>query len=236
MARIFISYKRDDKDVVFKIKGDIEKHVGESCWIDVDGIESDAQFVNVIIKAIDEAEIFLFMYSKKHTEITDFENDWTVREINYAQTKKKRIIFLNIDNTSLSDWFVMMFGLKQQVDVRSDVAMKKLYVDLLKWLKISNTSPEIKKVINIKKWWKNKTFSFLCVLGIVFILLVSIVRFIEKQRCIEKISIAIKNYEENQYDLNKIINLKNALDEYETLRFSKKNKYYKKGSDLLKKC
>ena len=64
MDRIFISYKRDDKDVVFKIKNDIEKHVGEKCWIDLDGIESDAQFVNVIINAIDEAEIFLFMYSK----------------------------------------------------------------------------------------------------------------------------------------------------------------------------
>ena len=92
--RIFISYKREDKDVVFKIKDDIEKHVGEKCWIDLDGIESDAQFVNVIINAIDEAEIFLFMYSKKHAEIIDFENDWTIREINYAQTEGKRIIFL----------------------------------------------------------------------------------------------------------------------------------------------
>ena len=143
--RIFISYKRDDKDVVFKIKDDIESNVGVKCWIDLDGIESDAQFVNVIINAIDEAEIFLFMYSKKHTEITDFENDWTVREINYAQTKKKRIIFLNIDNTSLSDWFVMMFGLKQQVDVCSDVAMKKLYVDLRKWLSIES---DVKKEYN----------------------------------------------------------------------------------------
>ena len=91
--RIFISYKRDDKDVVSKIKDDIENNVGVKCWVDLDGIESDAQFANVIIKAIDEADIFLFMYSKKHAEITDFENDWTVREINYAQTKKKRIIF-----------------------------------------------------------------------------------------------------------------------------------------------
>ena len=91
--RIFISYKRENKDIVFKIKDDIEKNVGEKCWIDLDGIESDAQFVNVIIKSIDEAEIFLFMYSKKHAEITDFENDWTIREINYAQSQGKRIIF-----------------------------------------------------------------------------------------------------------------------------------------------
>ena len=143
MARIFISYKREDKDVVFKIKNDIEKHVGEKCWIDLDGIESDAQFVNVIINAIDEAEIFLFMYSKKHAEITDFENDWTIREINYAQTEGKRIIFLNIDRTPLSKWFKMMFGLKQQVDVHSNVAMNKLYADLTKWLEKRSEGSEI---------------------------------------------------------------------------------------------
>ena len=141
--RIFISYKRDDKDVVFKIKDDIEKHVGEKCWIDLDGIESDAQFVNVIINAIDEAEIFLFMYSKKHAEITDFEIDWTIREINYAQTEGKRIIFLNIDRTPLSKWFKMMFGLKQQVDVHSNVAMNKLYADLTKWLEKRSEGSEI---------------------------------------------------------------------------------------------
>ena len=143
MDRIFISYKREDKEVVFKIKDDIEKHVGEKCWIDLDGIESDAQFVNVIINAIDEAEIFLFMYSKKHAEITDFEIDWTIREINYAQTEGKRIIFLNLDRTPLSKWFKMMFGLKQQVDVHSNVAMNKLYADLTKWLEKRSEGSEI---------------------------------------------------------------------------------------------
>ena len=136
--RIFISYKREDKDVVFKIKDDIESNVGVKCWIDLDGIESDAQFVNVIIKAIDEADVFLFMYSKKHVEITDFENDWTIREINYAQIKRKKIIFLNIGSTSLSDWFVMMFGLKQQVDVNSSSAMNRLYTVLRKWLDVKS--------------------------------------------------------------------------------------------------
>lgn len=43
MSRIFISYKRVDKEKVFKIKEQIESALGEKCWIDVDGIESDAQ-------------------------------------------------------------------------------------------------------------------------------------------------------------------------------------------------
>lgn len=134
VKRIFISYKRIDKDKVFKIKDKIEQIVGEPCWIDLDGIESDAQFMSVIMEAINNADIFLFMYSKAHQEIQDFETDWTVREINFAQKKKKRIVFINIDHSQLSDSFEFMFGTKQQVDALSDEAMKKLCVDVKSWL------------------------------------------------------------------------------------------------------
>lgn len=132
--RVFISYKRSDKDIVFKIKDKIERSIGEQCWIDLDGIESDAQFMNVIMEAINNADVFLFMYSKAHTEIKDFETDWTVREISFAQKKKKRIVFLNIDHSQLSDSFEFMFGTKQQVDALSDEAMGKLFYDLKYWL------------------------------------------------------------------------------------------------------
>lgn len=132
--QIFISYKRDDKDTVLKIKEEIEKYTNLSCWMDLDGIESDAQFANVIIKAINHSEVFLFMYSAKHIEITDFENDWTIKEINFAQKKKKRIVFVNIDRSQLSDWFELMFGTKQHVDALSNNAMAKLYRDLNHWL------------------------------------------------------------------------------------------------------
>ena len=97
MSRIFISYKRVDKDRVFEIRDLIESRIGEKCWIDLDGIESDAQFKHVIITAISSCEVVLFMYSKAHTEIRDFERDWTVRELNFASAKKKRIVFVNID-------------------------------------------------------------------------------------------------------------------------------------------
>ena len=131
---IFISYKRVDKEVVFRIKDDIEQRVGVKCWIDLDGIESDAQFMNVIMDAINAADIFLFMYSSAHETIKDFETDWTVREIMFAQKKKKRIVFINIDHSRLSDSFEFMFGTKQQVDASSEEAMKKLYYDLKRWL------------------------------------------------------------------------------------------------------
>lgn len=134
MKRIFISYKRADKEKVFAIKDKIEAATGEKCWIDLDGIESDAQFANVIIRAVDEADIFLFMYSKCHSKIKDFERDWTVRELGYAEDEGKRIVFINIDHTPLTKWFKLMFKYKQQVDATSEEAMFHLLADLNKWL------------------------------------------------------------------------------------------------------
>lgn len=138
MARIFISYKRVDKEKVFKIKDHIEAAIGEKCWIDLDGIESDAQFKNVIIKAINECEIVLFMYSKAHSKIVDFEKDWTVRELNFAQKKNKRIVFVNLDRSSLTDTFEFDYGTKQQIDALSQQALLRLIEDLKKWLGVRN--------------------------------------------------------------------------------------------------
>ncbi len=133
--RIFISYKRSDRKKVFDLKAEIEANTGEKCWIDLDGIESDAQFKNVIINAIKDCEVVLFMYSKAHSQITDFEKDWTVRELNFAASKNKRIVFVNIDGTQLTDEFSFDYGLKQQVDGQSAEAIGRLIADLKKWLK-----------------------------------------------------------------------------------------------------
>lgn len=135
MARIFISYKRVDKYKVFDLKNQIETQTGEKCWIDLDGIESDAQFKNVIINAIKQCEVVLFMYSKAHASIVDFEKDWAVRELNFAATKDKRIVFINLDGTPLTDEFSFDYGLKQQVDGQSSESVARLISDLRKWLK-----------------------------------------------------------------------------------------------------
>ena len=60
MARIFISYKRQDKDIVYPIVEEIKQNTGIDCWIDMEGIESGDQFQNVIIDAIDNADIVIF--------------------------------------------------------------------------------------------------------------------------------------------------------------------------------
>ena len=143
-ARIFISYKRVDKDRVFAIKDGIKKATGEECWIDLDGIESADQFSNVIVKAINRCEVFLFMYSKEHAKINDFEEDWTIKEITFAKEKKKRIVIVNIDDTPLIDQFLFEFPRKQRVDASDASALARLYKDLCSWLKIDITKTETK--------------------------------------------------------------------------------------------
>ena len=113
MYRIFISYKRTDKKKVFRLKQKIEHTIKEKCWLDLDGIECDEQFISVIMTAINDAQIVLFMYSSAHKNIKDYEYDWTIRELSYAQKKGKRIVFINLDGSILTDWFEFNYGLKQ---------------------------------------------------------------------------------------------------------------------------
>ena len=134
--RIFISYKRVDMERVDALRKDIEQATGEPCWIDRDGIESDAQFVSVIMSAIKNCEIFLFMRSKEHNNITNHSTDWTIREVNYALAKRKRIVFISLDNAPLSDWFEFMFPQQQEIDALDATKLERFYTDLRSWLKV----------------------------------------------------------------------------------------------------
>ena len=65
MHKIFISYSRADYDKVMILKKEIEHLIGVgSCWVDLTGIESDQQFVDVIIDAIDKSEFFFNVLPK----------------------------------------------------------------------------------------------------------------------------------------------------------------------------
>ena len=134
MNRIFISYKRKDKERVFELIRQIEEKTGEKCWVDLTGIHSDEQFAAVIIDAINKAEVFLFMYSARHLKIDDYEHDYSVMELNYAFNKHKKIVFVNLDRSPLADWFSFKFGQKQQVFADAPEALNALCNDIRQWL------------------------------------------------------------------------------------------------------
>ena len=133
MAQIFISYKRVDKDKVFSIVEKIEHELGCDCWVDLDGIESSVQFASVICSAIDKSDVVLFMHSSIHLTI-DFETDWTVKELTYAQMKKKRVVLVKLDDTPLDNIFLMEYGSKNNIDSHDPAQFNKLLDDLRSWL------------------------------------------------------------------------------------------------------
>ena len=137
MSRIFISYKRKDKEKVFRIVREVEEATGVKCWVDLDGIETSAQFTSVLCKAIDDSEVVLFMHSKQHLNI-DFEEDWTIKELNYARALKKRVVLVKIDNSPLKNLFLMEYGTKNNIDINDKDQKDKLFRDLRSWLKIDN--------------------------------------------------------------------------------------------------
>ena len=105
-------------------------------------------FADVIIKAIDEADIFLFMYSQRHSLITNYAKDWTIREIGYADDENKHIVFVNIDKAPLTKWFKLMFKYKQQVDAMSEEAFNQLLRDIQSWLPHQGNGVNIYKDVN----------------------------------------------------------------------------------------
>lgn len=135
MAQIFISYKRTDRDKVFPLVKSIENELGCKCWVDLDGIESSMQFASVICRAIDNAEVVLFMHSAVHLSI-DYENDWTVKELNYAQQKSKRVVLVRLDGAPLDNIFLMNYGSKNNIDSRDPLQFEKLLNDLRSWLQL----------------------------------------------------------------------------------------------------
>lgn len=143
MSKVFVSYKRADKDKVFPIVSRMESELGFKFWIDLKGIESDEQFTRVIINAINECEVFLFMYSKTHETIIDTERDFTVRELYFAHSRYKHIVFIETESCKLPDWFDFNFPQKQVVQANDNRAMDKLVHDIRQWLYLSQQNSSL---------------------------------------------------------------------------------------------
>ena len=135
MAQIFISYKRNNKEIVFKIVKRIESRLGVKCWIDVEGIESNSQFISKICHAIEDAKIVIFMHSAEHHNI-NYEEDYTIKELNYARHCNKRIILLKIDDAPLKNYFLFEYGNKNYRLASDMDQFEAMLNDIAKWLNI----------------------------------------------------------------------------------------------------
>lgn len=103
--QVFISYSRRDISNAVVIKQEIEDIVGCSCWMDMDGIESGSQFEDIIVSAIDNSKVVLFLLSEN-----SMNSRWTKDEIRYAYETQKKIVPINIDGSTPKGWFLFKFS------------------------------------------------------------------------------------------------------------------------------
>lgn len=142
MVKIFISYKRQDKDKVFPIVGEINQKTGVDCWMDLEGIESGDQFQNVIIDAIDKADIVAFMLSKnfiapykdeKSGKVDYYNQTFPEKEVMYALRHNKRLVPISIDGTTVYDckWLEFNCSGLDCVDWQNDIQRKNLFQNII---------------------------------------------------------------------------------------------------------
>lgn len=136
---IFVSYKRKDSERVFELVADLERKLGVKCWVDIDGIETRSQFASKICSAIDAAQVVLFFHSRNHLNI-DFEEDWTIKELNYAHAKKKYVVLVKLDSAPLENIFLMEYGTKNNIDSNVPMQWQKLVNELRRWLNLPEPS------------------------------------------------------------------------------------------------
>lgn len=149
MSKIFISYKRQDKDKVFHIVDEIRWMTGVDCWIDIEGIESGDQFQNVIIEAIDNADIVIFMLSKnfvapykdkKSGVIDPKKQTFPEKEVMYALRHDKRLVPISIDGTTVYDckWLEFNCCGLDCITWNDDDQRNKFYQNISTWFQSSN--------------------------------------------------------------------------------------------------
>lgn len=125
---VFISYSRADYQKVREIKETIDLEVGIDCWMDLDGIESDQQFVDVIINAINSHDTVLFMMSE-----ASMQSKWALDELAFAEKKHKRIVLVRLDKTEMPDNFYFLYHGKDQIEWINDGQRRKLIKNLRSW-------------------------------------------------------------------------------------------------------
>ena len=94
---VFISYSRKDINMVKRIYEWLEK-AGVMCWLDVDGMYSGVSFKKVIVDAIKQSKVLLFMSSENSNLSRN-----VISEVSLAMEYGKKIIPVRLDMSPYSE-------------------------------------------------------------------------------------------------------------------------------------
>lgn len=94
---VFISYSREDSKIVKHIYDYLRK-AGIECWLDVDGMYSGVSYKKVIVDAIKQSKVLLFMSSENSNKSLN-----VVNEVSIAMKYGKKIIPVRLDMSPYSE-------------------------------------------------------------------------------------------------------------------------------------
>ena len=129
--KVFVSYSHADIQQVLPLVDRLEEETGVHFWVDLEGIESAAQFEEVIVSAIDQAEVVLFMLSDNSQH-----SQWTKDEISYAKNTGKRVVPIVLHGGGLKGWFLFKFGRINYIDATQGEQIQRLAADIREWLHV----------------------------------------------------------------------------------------------------
>ena len=124
-SKIFISYSRKDYDVVVRLRDEIHRRTGSLPWMDLSGIETGAQFADVIAGAIDECNLLVFVISRNSVV-----SEWTRREVLYALEMHKKVYPVAIDEAQIPKELRLLLSNLNCIDIRDAVQRENLFSDL----------------------------------------------------------------------------------------------------------
>ena len=118
MSHLFVSYSRRDNEKVDSIVNFLEKR-NIPVWIDRFGIEGGAQWREQIVTAIQQCTVFVLILSPN-----SIGSDNVRKEIDIAESMKKRIIPVMLEDVELPPQIMYQLIGIQRVDLIGDVGKK----------------------------------------------------------------------------------------------------------------
>lgn len=128
MAKIFVSYSRKDKNEVYPIVEMLQQN-GYECWIDKKRINSGEVFKQLIIEAINECDVFLYMMSENSVK-----SEWVKKEYCLAKRKDKKIIPVLLKGAEYCDEIMFDWADVDYIDASKSGWKKKILENLHRML------------------------------------------------------------------------------------------------------
>lgn len=130
---IFISYSRKDSDIVKAIYEWLEG-AGYRCWLDIDGMYSGVSFKKVIVDAIKQSKVLLFMSSENSNKSRN-----VISEVSIAVEYGKKIMPVRLDMTPYSEsieYDIINHDYVVYEKSRSEVSLNELLKKIVSTLKM----------------------------------------------------------------------------------------------------